>query len=120
MCPPFAASCSGRSNWRRSLPGVKNGVLRQTSVAEFDRLLARAVPAVPPPARAPRLIESRFRATLRGEALIGSAVLHVLHRRAAAGLLPLDPLNLAVRTAVWDDGTSALLGELAALPTAPN
>ena len=86
------------------------GVLRQMPLTTFDELIARAAAADAALRDPPRLVETRYRAVLTGESLSGSAAWTVLHRRATPGLLSLDPLNLAVRKAAWEDGTAALFG----------
>src|SRR5262249_61590749 len=47
----------------------------------------------------PRLVEAHYEANLEETALVGTARWKVIHAGTGAGLLPLQPLNLAVRKA---------------------
>ena len=86
-------------------------------LAEFDALLTGAAAATH--RESPRLIDSRFRAALVGEALAGKAEWNIVHHHAAPGLMSVDPMNLAITRAMWDDGSPAVLGDLDSRPQAP-
>jgi hypothetical protein len=96
------------------LERVRRGVLRQLPQAEFDDLLTRATAADAGVHEPPRLIEARYRAILAGDALTGTATWELVHRGTSPGLLTVEPFNVALRKAVWDDGTPALIGDLGA------
>jgi hypothetical protein len=98
---------------------VRQGVLRQLPLAEFDELVARATDAATVHRDPPRLVESRFRAVLDGEAFVGAAEWKIIHRQLTPGFLSVDPFNLAVRRAAWDDGSPALFGDLDPRPQTP-
>ena len=98
---------------------VRRGVLRQLRRAEFDDLLARATAAADALRDPPRLAETHYRAELVDESLAGSAVWKIVHRSPTAGLLAVEPFNLALRTAAWEDGSPALIGDHDARPQAP-
>jgi hypothetical protein len=87
----------------QELKRVQNGVLVRLPQAEFDAHVERAARAaarkVPP-----RLLEARYHAALKDQALIGDGQWKVLHKGPAPGLLPLDPLNLALRQARFENG----------------
>ncbi len=97
---------------------VRRGVLRALPLTEFDGLLARAADAAAALREPPRLLQASYRATLTGESLTGSATWSILHGRATTGLLSLEPLNLGLRSATWDDGSPAVIGDLDARPAA--
>src|SRR5438067_4918484 len=84
----------------------------------FEELVRRAAAGVarqPPP----RLVEARYRATLADQALVGGADWKVHHLGPAPGLLSLEPLQLALRRAVWPDNRPADLGDLDPRAAAP-
>jgi hypothetical protein len=86
---------------------VEEGVLIRLPVAEFDERVARAARGaerkVPP-----RLLEARYHAELREEALVGDAQWKVLHTGPAPGLLSLDSFNLALRQARFENGDALI------------
>jgi hypothetical protein len=79
------------------LIGPKNrGVLRALPRAEFEEKVTRAVQAAEALRHPPKLAEARYRARLADGALVGTGQWKVVHN-GGAGLLPLQPLNLALR-----------------------
>jgi hypothetical protein len=56
-----------------------------------------------------RVIDATYTATLDGGDLIGTAELGILNAHDVTGFVPLDPLRLALRSAKWGDGGSAIL-----------
>ncbi|HWG46367.1 MAG TPA: hypothetical protein VN688_26630, partial [Gemmataceae bacterium] len=104
----------------QELKRVQDGVLVRLPLAEFDARVERAARAgarkVPP-----RLLEARYHATLKEEALVGDGQWKVIHTATTPGLLSLEPFNLALRqarfpngdalVAAFDDKTPALLVE---------
>ena len=58
----------------------------------------------------PRLAEARWKASLAGGDLAGTAELELAHAGGPAAFLPLDPLRLALGPAAWGDGREAVLG----------
>lgn len=58
---------------------------------------------------APKLADATYTAEFDGTDLIGTAELGVLNAHGATGFVPLDPLRVAVRSAKWADGRSAVL-----------
>jgi hypothetical protein len=78
---------------------------------EFEARVRRAALAGEALKNPPRLLEARYRATLVDTALVGTSQWTVLNPTAAAGILPLAPLNLALRGARLDHA-NAILGTL--------
>jgi hypothetical protein len=98
---------------------VQRGVLRQLPRGEFEELLAQAVAAGLAQRDPPRLVETRYRAGLAGQALVGSAQWTVRHAGPRPALLSVEPLQLALRAARWADDRPALLGDLDGRPQSP-
>jgi hypothetical protein len=106
----------------RELKRVQDGVLVRLPVAEFDTLVERATRGGARQVR-PRLLEARYHGVLKEEALIGDGQWKVLHEGPTPGLLNLEPFNLALRQArfenenaliaAFDGKTPALLVETA-------
>jgi hypothetical protein len=92
------------------------GALIQLSREEFEDKLKRARQASAARPAPPRLVESRYRAFLFQEALIGTAQWRALNPSSHRAILPLQPFNLAVRKARIEkgdaDAAEALLGDL--------
>ncbi len=91
----------------QELKRVEEGVLIRLPVAEFDERVKRAAQTtkrkVPP-----RLLEARYHAALKDEALIGDAQWKVLHTEPNAGLLSLESFNLALRQARFENGDAQI------------
>jgi hypothetical protein len=87
------------------LKRVRDGVLVQLGRAEFEERLRQAARAVG--RVAPRLAEARYRAALRdvggNPALIGTGQWTVAYAGSGPGLLPLQPFNLALRQARFEN-----------------
>jgi hypothetical protein len=94
------------------LQRVRRGVLLQMPRSEFDTLTRRASAAVRAAQSPPALVETHYRARLDGDALLGSARWRVLASGPTPTLLPVEPLQLAVRKALWADDRAAILGDL--------
>jgi hypothetical protein len=86
---------------------VEEGVLIRLPVAEFDERVARAARGVERKVP-PRLLEARYHAELREEALVGDAQWKVLHTGSAPGLLSLESFNLALRQARFENGDALI------------
>ncbi len=90
-----------------ALERVQDGVLIRLPLAEFDALAERAARAgarkVPP-----RLLEARYHATLKEDALIGEGQWKLVHKGAGPGLLNLEPFNLALRQARFENGDALI------------
>jgi hypothetical protein len=93
------------------LQRVRQGALIQMTRDEFEARVAEAARAREAVRNPPRLVEARYHARLIDTALIGTAEWTVLQPSAAAGILPLQPFDLAVRQAQFDNG-EAILGDL--------
>src|SRR5262249_15608575 len=59
----------------------------------------------------PRLVEARYRANLIETGLVGTAQWTIVHSGTVAGILPLQPLTLALRQVRFDK-EDAILGDL--------
>lgn len=98
------------------LERVRQGVLVKLPRADFEARVQRAAQADENRRNPPRLIEARYRATLVDTALVGTGQWKVLHPAAAAGVLPVQPLNLALQKVrlqhAHADTTDAVLGNL--------
>src|SRR5579871_2877973 len=97
------------------LERVRQGVLVKLPRAEFEARVRRAAQAQENRRNPPRLIEARYRATLVDNALVGTGQWKV-HQRSAAGVLPVQPLNLALQNVrvqpAQTETTDAVLGDL--------
>ncbi|MFL5340200.1 MAG: hypothetical protein ACJ8F7_08605 [Gemmataceae bacterium] len=99
---------------------VRRNVLAQMPRDEFEALVRRAAEATEAAKNnPPRLVEARYRASLSGNGLVGSAEWKIVHSAAGPGRLPLNSLQLALRSARWPDNRPALLGVLDDRPGAP-
>lgn len=89
------------------LKRVEDGVLVRLPVAEFDALVERAVQSgkrkLPP-----RLMDARYHATLKDESLIGEGQWKLIHTGPGPGLLNLQPFNLALRQARFENGDALI------------
>jgi hypothetical protein len=89
------------------LQRVRDGVLVRLPIAEFDSLVERAAQAgrrKPPP----RLLEARYHAALKEESLIGEGQWKLVHTGPGPGLLDLQPFNLALRQARFENGDALI------------
>jgi hypothetical protein len=103
----------------REMERLRQGALRQLPREEFEGLVRRAAAADAARRDPPRLVEARYRGALADTALAGTGQWRVAHAGPGPGLLPLDPLNVALRQprfenrdaliADFDGRTSALL-----------
>ena len=90
------------------LESVKNGVLVQLPRAQFEKLLSDAAKRTADSKNTPRLIEARYRATLQKEpALVGTGQWKTINPSSGPALLPLTPLNLALRQARFENSGDA-------------
>jgi hypothetical protein len=90
----------------------RQGVLVQLSREDFEAKVARAALAMEAAKDAPHLVEARYRATLNGNALVGSAEWKIVNPMATAAILPVQPLGVALRQARWSDNRAARLAFL--------
>jgi hypothetical protein len=91
---------------------VQLGTLVQMERVAFEDLLRQAERVRQARQTPPRWVEARYRATLTDAGLVGSAEWLIHNPTTVPGLLPLDPLQLALRRARWPDNRPALLGNL--------
>jgi hypothetical protein len=89
------------------LKRVQDGVLVRLPVTEFDALVERATRAgkrkLPP-----QLLEARYHAALKDESLIGEGQWKLVHTGPGPGLLNLQPFNLALRQARFENGDARI------------
>ena len=64
------------------------------------------------PGNPPRLIETLYRARLVDASLEGTADWKIVNPQDAPAVLPVQPLGIAVRRSVWQQGGPAILGNL--------
>ncbi len=83
---------------------AKQGVLVKLPRDVFEELVRQAALAEASRKNPPRLIESHYHAELVEGALVGSCQWKIVHSVAAPGLLPLTPLNLALRQPRFENG----------------
>jgi hypothetical protein len=93
------------------LQRARESVLIELPRAEFEARVRKARQRIRQGEEAPRLVSAHYRATLAGNALAGSAQWTVRNPSSAGGVLPLQPLNLALRRIVIDDA-EAVVGDL--------
>lgn len=100
--PPFRRLLLPVEQLPEEMKRVREGVLVRLPRAEFEALVEKAAAAtarkVPP-----RLLEARYRAALKEEALVGEGQWKLLHKGPGPGLLNLEPFNLALRQARIDN-----------------
>jgi hypothetical protein len=83
---------------------LKQGPLVQMPRAEFDQLLRDAAQKSADAKNPPRLVGALYRATLQNEpALVGSGQWKTINPAGGPALLPLSPLNLALRQARFEN-----------------
>ncbi len=90
------------------LERVKEGVLVQMPLAQFQKLRSDAAKNAVNARNMPRLIEARYRATLQKEpALVGTGQWKAINPANGPALLPLQPLGLALRQARFENAGAA-------------
>ncbi len=87
---------------------AKQGVLVKLPRDAFEELVRQAALAEESRKNPPRLIESYYHAELVDGALVGSCQWKLIHNVAASGLLPLTPLNLALRQPRFENGDALI------------
>jgi hypothetical protein len=80
--------------------------------AEFEARVRAAGRAVARGKLGARVIDASYTATLDNSDLTGTAELGILNAHDTTGFVPLDPLRLAVQSARWGDGGTAVLAVL--------
>ncbi|MBL8797835.1 MAG: hypothetical protein JNM56_28315 [Planctomycetia bacterium] len=93
------------------LEKAKRGVLIQLPRADFEDRVKKAVLAGEALKSPPRLVEARYMARLVDTALEGSAEWKIVNPGAGPGILPVQPLNLALRQVRWSDNREVLLAD---------
>ncbi|HLJ98123.1 MAG TPA: hypothetical protein VKU02_33495 [Gemmataceae bacterium] len=93
------------------LQRARQGTLVQIARDDFEAHVAAAARAGEAIQHPPQLVEARYRANLIDTALVGMGQWTIVHSGAVAGILPLQPLNLALRQ-VRLDRTDAIVGDL--------
>jgi hypothetical protein len=81
---------------------VRDGVLVRLPRAEFEALVEKATQAAAGKSQ-PRLLDARYHAKLKDDALIGEGQWKLMHKGPGLGLLKLDPFNLALRQARFEN-----------------
>ncbi len=89
------------------LKRVQDGVLVRLPAPEFDALVERAAQAVKRKFP-PRLLEARYHAMLQEESLIGEGQWKLIYTGPGPGLLNLQPFNLALRQARFENGDARI------------
>lgn len=79
----------------REMERLRAGALVKLPRDDFDALLRRA--RAGPSAALPQLADARYRATLTGATLTGSAQWRLTHGGRGPAIFPMQPLNLALR-----------------------
>jgi hypothetical protein len=80
-----------------ALDQTRQGILRALPRAEFEEKVNRAARALEAARHPPKLAEARYRARLADAALVGTGQWKVAYAGPGPGLLPLQPLNIALR-----------------------
>src|SRR5260370_260449 len=93
------------------LQRASGGVRVRMPGEDSEPQVARAPKAGEEMKTPPHLVEARYRAKLVESALVGTGQWTIVHSGAAAGILPLQPLNLALRQFRFDKGDT-ILGDL--------
>ncbi len=92
----------------RELDRIKPGVLVKMPLGEFEELVRQAAKAEAARKDPPRLVEAHYHAELADNALVGSCQWKIVQTAAAPGLLPLTPLNLALREPRFENGDALI------------
>jgi len=95
------------------LKELESGPIVRLPRAEFESRVRAAGRAVAATRNTARVVDAVYFAELDGAELIGTSEIGILNSHGATGIMPLDPLRLAVRSAKWADGGEAIL----AVPT---
>ena len=96
----------------KELKKIPHGTVLTFPRQEFEDRLERVRRIVQARAQKPRLKKAHYQAELIDRAFTnGSGQWTVAHPGKAAAILPIDPLNLALRKTTWDDGSDAILAE---------
>jgi hypothetical protein len=90
---------------------VRQGTLLMLPRKEFEARVAEAARAGEALRNPPRLLEARYRASFTEAGLTGTGQWTVLNPTALPGILPVQPLNLALRQ-VRRDNADAILADL--------
>jgi hypothetical protein len=98
-------------NLPEKMKAVKSGVLVTLSRKAFEERVRIAAEAQENARTPPRLLEAHYKAYLESTGLRGSARWKVMQSGAGAGILPLQPLNLALEQPRVDSG-EAIIGDL--------
>src|SRR5262245_7011554 len=91
---------------------VKRNALVRLPREEFEALVRAAAGAAEAARYPPRLVRANYTAALTGDGLVGSADWKISHTAAGPGRLPLNSLQLALRSATWSGNRPAVLGVL--------
>ncbi len=86
------------------LARVKQGTLVQMSRRQFEELAQRAAQRLDAVKNPPRLVETRYQATLAGTALVGTGHWKIVNPTPIPAFVPLQPWNLALVKARWLKG----------------
>jgi hypothetical protein len=86
------------------------GPLVRLPRGEFEARVREAGRAMADARNLPRIVDTRFQASLVGGDLVGTAELVIVNASTTSHFLPLDPLKLALGQATWGDGREAVLG----------
>jgi hypothetical protein len=78
--------------------------------SEFDARVRAAGRAIAETKMLPRIVETRFKASLVGGELVGTAELELANATVSNRFVPLDPLRIAPGPATWADGREAVIG----------
>jgi hypothetical protein len=105
--PPFQRVLVPAERVAEEMKRVRDGVLVRMQRAEFEALVDKATQATTRKTP-PRLLEARYRATLKDDALIGEGQWKLIHKGPGPGLLKLEPFNLAVRQARFENGEASI------------
>lgn len=98
---------------KKELEKVRQGDLLLFPRQEFEDRLERLQKAHQARAEKPHLIEARYSAELIDRAFTnGTIQWTVLHSGSAVSILPIEPFNLALSKAIWEQGGEAILAEL--------
>jgi hypothetical protein len=90
---------------------ARQDALVQMPREEFEARVAEAARAALATQSPPRLVEARYRVSLVDTALVGTAQWTVINPAVVPGILPLQPLNFALRQ-ILVDNRDAVLGDL--------
>ncbi len=91
---------------------LRQRVLTRMTLEQFEALVKQAAQAKEDGKRPPELLESHYRASLKGDGLAGSAEWKLVNLASGAVRMPLAPLQLGLRQANWSDRSPAIIGRL--------